>query len=133
MYELKVLTGFSSAHYLRNFNGKCESLHGHNWRVEIWVAALELDETGLVIDFGIIKSLANEIMDQIDHKCLNDLSPFKEKNPTSENIAYYIYEHMKKKLNDNRTKVTRVGVWESDTSCAFYQPNNTAPSTENKT
>jgi len=122
MYELKVLTNFSSAHYLRNFNGKCESLHGHNWRVEIWVAAMELDEIGLVLDFGVIKSFANEIMDQIDHKCLNDLSPFKEKNPTSENIAYYIYEQIKQKLDDNRIKVTRIGVWESDTSCAFYQP-----------
>lgn len=123
MYELKVVTQFAAAHRLDNFYGKCEALHGHNWKVEIFVTATSLDEAGLVLDFGKIKSQAKEILDEIDHTFLNELPAFQNQNPSSENLARYLFERLSSALNDQRVTVSRVAVWESDhTSAAYFLP-----------
>ena len=120
MYELKVVTQFSAAHRLNNFYGKCEALHGHNWKVEIFVRADTLDVAGLVLDFGKIKSHANELLAEIDHTFLNELPAFKDQNPSSENMARYLFERLSQAINDNRVKITRISVWESDNTSASY-------------
>ncbi len=123
MYELKVVTQFAAAHRLDNFYGKCEALHGHNWKVEIFVTAASLDEAGLVLDFGKIKSRAKEVLDEIDHTFLNELPAFQHQNPSSENLARYLFERLSSALNDQRVTVSRIAVWESDhTSAAYFLP-----------
>ena len=116
MYKLKVEAYFSAAHKLRGYKGKCEELHGHNWKVEMAVASKDLDRIGMVADFKKLKGALNSVSDKLDHKYLNNLAVFKEINPTSENIAKYIYEQVKLKL----PKVKSVTVWESENSSAAY-------------
>jgi 6-pyruvoyltetrahydropterin/6-carboxytetrahydropterin synthase len=120
MYELKIVTDFSAAHRLNNFYGKCESLHGHNWKVEVFLRGDRLDEAGLVKDFGVVKAKAREVLGELDHKFLNDLPAFREQNPSSENLARYLFERLVAALNDDNVQINRVSVWESDTSCASY-------------
>jgi 6-pyruvoyltetrahydropterin/6-carboxytetrahydropterin synthase len=123
MYELKVIGRFAAAHNLREFYGKCEDLHGHNWLVEAVVEAPDLDAAGLVLDFGVIKKLLNEALDRLDHKYLNEIEPFKTLNPTSENIARFIYDHLSPAIHaasQGRARVTRVTAWESETASATY-------------
>ena len=117
MYSLKVEGSFSSAHNLRGYKGKCEDLHGHNWRVEITVKSATLDKIGMVLDFKYLKKKLNAVLDAMDHKYLNKLSFFKKVNPTSENIAGYIY----KELIIQIPLLERVTVWENSTSCATYE------------
>ncbi|MFA4989020.1 MAG: 6-carboxytetrahydropterin synthase QueD, partial [Candidatus Omnitrophota bacterium] len=90
MYTLKVESSFSSAHNLRGYKGKCEELHGHNWRVEISVRSRDLDGTGMLLDFKYLKKKLNNVLDRMDHQYLNKLDHFKKVNPTSENIARYV-------------------------------------------
>ena len=120
MYELSIETGFASAHQLRGYKGKCEKLHGHNWKVQISVIAERLNEIDVAIDFHELKKIANEVVSPLDHAFLNDIFPFTEKNPSSENVAKWIYESMKKKINDDNCRVSAVTVWESDTASASY-------------
>ncbi|MBA4392897.1 MAG: 6-carboxytetrahydropterin synthase QueD [Desulfobacca sp.] len=120
MFELKILTQFAAAHRLRDFKGKCEQLHGHNWKVEVFVQAAELDSAGLVRDFGEIKAVTHEVLNELDHHYLNELSPFQEENPSSEHIARYLFHQLSGRLNDERARVSKISVWESDTSCATY-------------
>jgi len=116
MYRIKVRESFSSAHNLRGYKGKCEDLHGHNWKVEVDIEDYDLDKIGMVIDFKIIKSKLRKILEKLDHKYLNKIPYFKKINPTSENIAKYIYDQMK----EQRINPASVTVWESDTSLATY-------------
>lgn len=120
MYELKIITQFSAAHRLENFYGKCEGLHGHNWKVEVFLVGERLDEAGLLMDFGVIKARTNALLEEIDHKYLNELEAFRGQNPSSENLARYFYERLTADLNQDRVRVSRVNIWESDTSCASY-------------
>jgi len=120
MYEVKIVTQFAAAHRLENFNGKCESLHGHNWKVEVFLAGKDLDGTGLLMDFGLVKARTKEVLEEIDHKYLNELAAFQDRNPSSENLACYLYERLGAVFNYDGVKVRRVDVWESDTSCASY-------------
>ncbi len=120
MYELKIITQFAAAHRLENFYGKCEGLHGHNWKVEVFLAGPGLDEAGLLMDFGQIKARTNSLLEEIDHKYLNELEPFREQNPSSENLARYLFERLAAALNRQGIRVARVNVWESDSSCASY-------------
>jgi len=117
MYSLKVEGSFSSAHNLRGYKGKCEDLHGHNWRVEITVKSGELDKIGMVLDFKFLKKKLNACLERMDHKYLNKLDFFKKVNPTSENIAEYIYKKLKLKI----PLLDSVTVWENSTSCATYE------------
>jgi len=120
MYELKVITQFSAAHRLENFYGKCEALHGHNWKVEVFLEGERLDGAGLLMDFGVVKARTREVLEEIDHKYLNELAAFQEQNPSSENLARYLFQRLSDTLNRDGIKVRRVNVWESDNSCAAY-------------
>jgi 6-pyruvoyltetrahydropterin/6-carboxytetrahydropterin synthase len=116
MYSLKVESNFSSAHNLRQYKGKCEALHGHNWKVEVVVSSKKLDKTGMVMDFTVIKNRLNAVLADLDHAYLNELTPFTTTNPTSENIARHIFGRLKK----NVPGLTSVTVWENATSAAIY-------------
>ena len=94
MYELKILSQFAAAHQLREYEGGCEKLHGHNWKIEVFVTASRLGEDGLVIDFKRIKESTNMALEELDHKFLNELDAFKTLNPSSENIARYVFENL---------------------------------------
>ncbi|HZE20588.1 MAG TPA: 6-carboxytetrahydropterin synthase QueD [Desulfobaccales bacterium] len=120
MYEVKIVTQFAAAHRLENFYGKCEALHGHNWKVEVFLAGKTLDRAGLLVDFGVVKARTKEVLEEVDHKYLNELAAFQDRNPSSENLARYLYERLEAIFNQDGVKVHRVNVWESDTSCASY-------------
>jgi 6-pyruvoyltetrahydropterin/6-carboxytetrahydropterin synthase len=116
MFSIKVEADFSSAHNLREYKGKCEELHGHNWKVEVVVRGKALDKAGMVMDFKDLKFRVNEILEKLDHKYLNEMPYFKKANPTSENIAKYIYDILKNKVSTLKS----VTVWESQNSAATY-------------
>lgn len=120
MFELKIITQFAAAHRLLDFKGKCEQLHGHNWKVEVFVRSKDLDQTGLVKDFGEIKAETQEVLSRLDHRYLNELEPFCKENPSSEHLARHLYQELSRRINDHRVRVSRVSVWESDTACASY-------------
>ena len=115
-----VKTSFAAAHNLINYQGDCENLHGHNWRVEVTVTARELDKAGLGIDFKVLKQETNKLLDELDHKYLNDLKPFQNTSPSSENISRFIFEQLSQTLNTENITVEKVNVWESDNACASY-------------
>jgi len=120
MYELQITTQFAAAHQLRNFRGKCEKLHGHNWRIDVFVEGEKLNDAGLLIDFKDLKDATNKILDELDHSFLNELPQFKDQNPSSENIAAYIFTKLSSELNDTNIKVSKVTAWESDTASSSY-------------
>ncbi len=120
MYRLKVITSFASAHNLINYQGECENLHGHNWKVEVSVKAKDLDKAGLGIDFKILKAETNKLLKTLDHKYLNELPPFSELSPSSENIARFLFHELGKSLDNENIKVEMVTVWESDFASASY-------------
>jgi len=122
MFEVSVTAGFAAAHTLRFYKGKCERLHGHNWKVEVTLQGGELDKIGVVYDFTELKKVLNGVIEELDHRNLNDVTGFKNINPTSENIARYIYMRMKHDLAGTSAKLLKVKVWESDTSAAAYRP-----------
>jgi len=121
MYELQITTQFAAAHQLRNFRGKCEKLHGHNWRIDVFVEGEKLNDTGLLIDFKDLRDATNKILDELDHSFLNELSQFKDQNPSSENIAAYIFTKLSSELNDTNITVSKVTAWESDTASSSYR------------
>lgn len=120
MFELSVEVSFSAAHQLRGYKGKCENMHGHNWKVQISVMSEDLNDIDLVIDFHELKKMARDVIAPLDHAYLNDIFPFTEKNPSSENMAKWIFDCMKKKIADDAIRVSAVTVWESDTASATY-------------
>ncbi len=120
MYYLTIHTHFAAAHNLINYQGDCENLHGHNWKVEVTVSARELDKAGLGVDFKVLKRETNRQLDLLDHKYLNELPAFSDHSPSSENIARFLYEQLQGVLNDGNVAVTKVMVWESDYACASY-------------
>ncbi len=126
MYELKISSIFSSAHNLRGYNGKCENIHGHNWQIEVTVCSELLNEIGIAIDFKILKSHLKIIMEKLDHKYINELTYFKNINPSAENIAKYIFKEFGILLDKNKEsksiniKVKKVNVYETATSMASY-------------
>lgn len=118
MYSVKIEGDFSSAHNLRHYKGKCEELHGHNWKVELAVSQNSLDKTGMLLDFRLLKEKLYLVLEGLDHKYLNNLPYFKKVNPTSENIARYIFDKVKSK----GIRPKSVTVWENNSSCATYEP-----------
>ena len=139
MYELTIISDFAAAHNLRQYEGECENLHGHNWKVEVTVASKRLNKIGLAVDFKVLKRALEGILEKLDHKYLNDIPPFNKENPSSENIARYIYQEFEKALSippnpplpkggrgdlkkgsKGGLKVAKVKVWESDNAAATY-------------
>jgi len=120
VYDLMIESQFSSAHQLRGYKGKCENLHGHNWRVQVTVSSDKLDDIGIVIDFHELKEITSEVISSLDHSFLNEVFPFTEINPSSENIAKWIYESIKKKLDQDQCNISSVTVWENETASATY-------------
>ncbi|MBE0597642.1 MAG: 6-carboxytetrahydropterin synthase QueD [Desulfuromonadales bacterium] len=120
MYHLTVHSHFAAAHNLRHYQGDCENLHGHNWKVEVTVAARELNKSGLGIDFKILKRETKEVLDLLDHKYLNNIPPFDQLSPSSEHLARFLFDKLQERLNDDNVRVEKVNVWESDCACASY-------------
>jgi len=120
MFELMVETMFSAAHQLKGYRGKCERLHGHNWKVQVHVIAEKLNEIDIAIDFHEMKSLTNEVVSALDHSILNEIFPFTEKNPSSENIAKWVYDSLRKKIENETIQLSAVTVWESENASATY-------------
>lgn len=120
MYELKILSHFSAAHQLMDFEGGCERLHGHNWKIEVHVVGRNLKKNGLVIDFRVVKEATKRVLDELDHNFLNELDAFKTLNPSSENISCYVFKALSRELNSNDVTVSKVTAWESDSACASY-------------
>lgn len=120
MYELMVEERFASAHQLRGYKGKCENMHGHNFKVQVFVSADSLNQIDLAIDFHDLQAMVRETISSLDHAFLNEVFPFTEINPSSENIAKWVYDSIKKKVNKDNIAVSAVSVWESDTASATY-------------
>ena len=121
-YEVMIERNFSSAHQLRGYKGKCENLHGHNYKIEIFARGSELNNIGLLIDFVELKEAADDLVTYLDHKNLNELEPFvAEQNPSAENVARFILERLSKRLNDERVQIYKVRCFETPTSVATYQ------------
>lgn len=120
MFKVAVKLDFSAAHSLRGYKGKCEDLHGHNWKVEAVFASKKLDTKGMSIDFHEIKDWLRKVLDELDHKHLNEISYFKKVNPTSENLAEYIYDKISCQLPVVSCQLKEVTVWESDNCSATY-------------
>lgn len=116
MYEIKVKANFSSAHNLRNYRGKCERLHGHNWNIEAVFAYGKLDNDGMAMDFKDARAVLKNAVEEMDHSYLNELKDFRDTNPTSENIAKLIYDKIKRAVPG----IKAVSVWENENSCATY-------------
>jgi 6-pyruvoyltetrahydropterin/6-carboxytetrahydropterin synthase len=124
MYEVSVDETFAAAHNLRNYKGKCEDLHGHNYKVRVTLAGPELDTTGLLYDFVHLKQVIQGVIRSLDHKYLNELKPFDELNPSAENIARHIYDETAKQMRAtaNGAAISSITVWESDVTAATYRP-----------
>lgn len=123
MFEVTVQQTFAAGHALRNYRGKCENVHGHNYRVEVKVAGEQLDSTGLLVDFVELKRVMRTVVDYLDHQFMNDLHPFDKINPSAENIAKFFHDRMSAQLEAGvPVRIAEVKVWETDTSSAVYRP-----------
>jgi len=123
MFEVTVEDSFSAGHYLRNYKGKCENPHGHNYKVRVTLAGTKLDEAGLLLDFKLLKQVLRPVIERIDHQMLNDLEPFTVLNPSAENLARYFYDQTNLHLSDvtaGRVRVKDCTIWETDTTTATY-------------
>jgi len=124
MFQVRVEDTFSSGHALRGYRGKCENVHGHNYRVRVTVEGSQLDSIGLLVDFTLLKQVMREIIGRLDHQFINDLEPFRTVNPSAENMAKYFYEEMQSGLKNlpPGARITEATIWETDTSQATYSP-----------
>ena len=123
MFEITVQAGFSSGHYLRNYHGKCENPHGHNYKVFLTLIGEHLDEAGLLLDFKLLKQVMRPVVDRLDHQMINDLEPFTTLNPSAENLARYFYQQASGQLlemTEGRVRVKDCTLYETDTSFARY-------------
>ncbi len=126
MFEVSVEHTFAAGHALRNYHGKCENVHGHNFRLAVTVQGEQLDETGLLVDFVALKRVMREIAERLDHQFINDIPPFDVLNPSAENMARYFFDEISKGVGaggpNASVQVAEVKVWETDTSAATYRP-----------
>jgi 6-pyruvoyltetrahydropterin/6-carboxytetrahydropterin synthase len=120
MFEISITDSFASAHYLRGYKGKCERMHGHNYKVEVTIAAGQLNKIGLVYDFTKLKEKLGEIIEVLDHRVLDSIGYFKKNNPSAENIAKYIYDNLKKGISKEQIRLKSVRVWETERASAVY-------------
>ena len=120
IFEVYIETHFSAAHALRGYPGDCARLHGHNWIIQVYVRCRELDDIGIGIDFRVIKENVKDVLQGLDHFNMNELPDFQEDNPTSENIAKYLYRELSKRIDSDKVKVSKVKVSETPNAGAFY-------------
>ncbi len=123
MYEVTVEDTFAAGHYLRNYKGKCEKPHGHNYKIRVTLAGHQLDSAGLLLDFKDLKEVMRHVIDRLDHQMLNDIAPFTVLNPSAENIAKYFYDETNARLRNTtngRVRVKDVTVFETETTTATY-------------
>jgi 6-pyruvoyltetrahydropterin/6-carboxytetrahydropterin synthase len=123
MFEVTIEQTFAAGHALRNYHGKCENVHGHNYRCEVTVEGEQLDHVGLLVDFVLLKKVVQSVIDRMDHQWLNDFPPFDVLNPSAENIAKFIYDEVHKGIPASPgVRLGSVKLWETDTSYATYKP-----------
>ena len=120
LFEVKIIRSFGAAHNLKDFRGKCENLHGHNWKIEVVLRGKSLEANGILVDFGEVKAATKEAVEEVDHKYLNELPFFSQNNPSSENIARFLFKKLSVKLNTENIWLHSVSAWESDDACATY-------------
>ena len=122
LFELTVKAEFEAAHQINGYKGKCQRLHGHNWAVEAIVEGNELDELGMLIDFKILKAELNNVLDELDHRYLNELQIFAIKNPTAENLAKYVFDNLSASeiFTNSKARLKAIRVFESPRSCVTY-------------
>lgn len=126
MYQVSIEETFSAGHALRDYRGRCENVHGHNYRVRVTVEGPQLDSIGLLCDFVELKRVIREIIARVDHQFLNDLEPFQTANPSAENMAKYFYDQISRQMKDlpSGARVADIVVWETDSASARYQPDS---------
>ena len=122
MYQLFVEEHFDAAHYLPNYHGKCENLHGHRFKVVARLEAAKVDESGMAYDFAQLKQHLREILARFDHTCLNEVSPLDRIGPSSENIAATVYDALQPRFSGSPVKLVNIEVWESPTTGVSYSP-----------
>lgn len=126
MFEVSVEQTFAAGHSLREYKGKCENVHGHNYRVRVTVSGPEVNRIGLIVDFVDLKKQVRAIVERLDHQFINDLEPFTVINPSAENLAKYFYDELMKGFSGHngtaRVEISEVKIWETDTSTATYRP-----------
>ncbi len=123
-FEITVDESFAAGHALRGYKGKCENVHGHNYKVRVTLQGPDLDQVGLLYDFVHLKKVIKEVIGQLDHKFLNDYPPFDTVNPSAENIAKYFYEQAAQQMEHapNGARISQITIWETDTTAATYRP-----------
>ena len=124
MFEITVEDSFAAGHYLRDYKGKCENPHGHNYKVRVTLTGAELDKAGLLVDFKDLKDLMKPVIERLDHQMMNDLAPFAKVNPSAENLAKHFYDETSAKLKsvtNGRVRIKEVTVWETDSTTATYR------------
>ena len=122
MFEVTIEETFAAGHALRNYRGKCENVHGHNYRCQVTLEGEQLDSIGLLVDFVEVKKLMSRVVDRLDHQFINDLTPFDIINPSAENMAKYFYDEISAGLGESQVRVGEVKIWETDTASATYRP-----------
>ncbi len=121
-YSISKDFEFAAAHCIPDHPGKCSRLHGHNYRVRVYLQASQLDELGMVVDFAKLKDWMKAVMGHYDHQVLNELPPFDRVNPTAELVSEVVFKGIRERIDDPRIAISRVEVWETDRSCAVYEP-----------
>ena len=124
MFEVTVEQSFAAGHSLREYKGKCENVHGHNYRVQVTVEGTQLNRIGLLVDFVDLKRAVRQVIEILDHQFINDLEPFTTLNPSAENLAKYFYDEVNSRIVlEHNVRIARVKIWETDTSIAVYNPD----------
>jgi 6-pyruvoyltetrahydropterin/6-carboxytetrahydropterin synthase len=121
MYEISVKNSFSAAHHLKDYNGLCSNIHGHNWEIEVFISGDKLNELGFLVDFKTVKEHVETTLAKLDHRDLNSLPAFSDRNPTSENIAKYLYKELSSDINNKQYHITGIKVSETSSTSAFYR------------
>ena len=119
MYNLSIETMLSAAHLMRNYEGACSRLHGHNWKIKVEVSADKLNEAGMTIDFKDLEDISNQVISKFDHQYFNEIAPFDKINPTAENLARYFYREIAKLLPEN-IKMSKISLWETKNYLVEY-------------
>jgi 6-pyruvoyltetrahydropterin/6-carboxytetrahydropterin synthase len=123
MFEVSVDHSFAAGHALRDYKGKCENVHGHNYRVRVTLAGENLDASGLLVDFADLRAAIQDVAQRLDHRYLNDLAPFDSLNPSAENLAKYFFDEIQGRIGNRGVRVEEVTVWETELTSATYRPN----------